>query len=84
MQSLRTSLLLKAKEIENLGVLNGPDLGILEDMLPETNSVFSINSSTKAKFDQLRNNYRSDAQSKAVNYGAKINFKSGKDTNRYK
>lgn len=30
-----------------------------------------------AKLKEIQNNYRSDAQSKAINYGAKLQFKDG-------
>lgn len=43
--------------------------------MPETNTVFSFNDNTLKKFESIRDNYRSDAQSKAINYGAKLEFK---------
>lgn len=79
MESLRKQIILKAKEVENLGVLNWPDLGILEDLLPSTTWVmswlFSFDSNTMAKLNNIQNNYRMDAKTKAINYGAKIDFK---------
>jgi len=49
-------------------------MGILETLLPETSDVFSINSNTAKVLETLQNNYRSDASSRAINYGAKLNF----------
>lgn len=78
MESLRKQIILKAKEVENLGVLNGPDLGILEDLLPGTtglmSGLFSLDENTMAKLENIQNNYRNDAKTKAINYGAKLNF----------
>lgn len=79
MQSLRQQIILKAKEVENLGVLNWPDLWILESIFPATDAIFSFNENTMAKLQWIRNNYRSDAQSKAINYGAKLQFKDVSD-----
>lgn len=79
MESLRKQIILKAKEVENLGVLNWPDLGILEDLLPSTtwlmSWLFSFDSNTMAKINNIQNNYRTDAKTKAINYGARLNFK---------
>lgn len=49
-------------------------MGILETLLPETNQIFSFNENTAKVFETLQNNYRSDAKSRAINYGAKLNF----------
>jgi len=49
-------------------------MGILETLLPETSDVFSINSNTAKVLETLQNNDRSDASSRAINYGAKLNF----------
>lgn len=79
MNSLRQQIILKAKEVENLWVLNWPDLWILESLLPETTGItsglFSFDSNTLAKLESIQNNYRSDAKTKGINYGAKISFK---------
>ena len=78
MTSLRQQIILKEKEVENLWVLNWPDLWILENLLPATtwfwSGVWSFDANTKTKLDSLQNNYRGDAKTKAVNYWAKINF----------
>lgn len=74
MTTLRQQLILKWKEIENLWVLNGPDLGILETLLPATDTFWSLNSNTRKVFESLQTNYRSDAESRAINYGAKLKF----------
>lgn len=78
MESLRKQIILKAKDVENLWVLNWPDLWILEDMLPSTTWImswlFSFDSNTKAKLENIRNNYRNDAKTKWINYWAKIIF----------
>lgn len=79
MTSLRQQIILKAKEVENLGVLNWPDLWILENIIPETTGImsglFSFDSNTLAKLNSIQENYRSDASTKGINYGAKITFK---------
>lgn len=81
MNSLRQQIILKAKEVENLGVLNWPDLWILESILPETTGImsglFSFDSNTLAKINSVQSWYRSDAQTKWINYGARITFKWG-------
>ena len=78
MQSLRQQIILKAKEVENLWVLNWPDLWILEDLLPGTtwfwSGVWSLDSNTLTKLKSLQSNYRNDAKTKSVNYGAKLIF----------
>jgi hypothetical protein len=55
-------------------------LGILESIFPETNAIFSFNTNTMAKLDEIQNNYRSDAKSKAINYGARLKFKNETQT----
>lgn len=79
METLRKQIILKAKEVENLWVLNGPDLWILEDLLPSTTWVlswmFSFDKNTLAKLDNIQENYRSDAKTKWINYWTKISFK---------
>lgn len=78
MNSLRQQIILKAKEVENLWVLNWPDLWILEDLLPSTtwfwSGVWSFDSNTITKLQSIQNNYRNDAKTKSVNYGAKLIF----------
>lgn len=78
MQSLRQQITLKAKEIENLWVLNGPDMWILESLLPKTTGLmswlFSFDKNTLTKINSLQSWYRTDAKTKWVNYWAKINF----------
>jgi len=37
--------------------------------------LFSFDDNTKTTLDSIQNNYRSDAQTKGINYGAKIRFK---------
>lgn len=78
MQSLRQQIILKAKEVENLWVLNWPDLWILEDLLPGTtwfwSGIWSLDSNTLTKLKSLQSNYRNDAKTKSVNYGAKLIF----------
>lgn len=39
MEALSRSIQLKLKEVENLGVLNGPDLGLIESMVPNPASL---------------------------------------------
>lgn len=79
MQSLKQQIILKAKEVENLGVLNWPDLWILESLIPETtwimSGLFSFDENTLTTLNSIQSNYRSDAKTKGINYGAKINFK---------
>lgn len=79
METLRKQIILKAKEVENLWVLNGPDLWILEDLLPNTtwfiSWISSFDENTLAKLNNIQNNYRSDAKTKWINYWAKISFK---------
>lgn len=78
METLRKQIILKAKEVENLWVLNGPDLWILENLLPGTtwafSWMFSFDKNTLAKLDNIQENYRSDAKTKGINYWAKISF----------
>ena len=78
MQSLRQQIILKAKEVENLWVLNWPDLWILEDLLPSTtwfwSGVWSFDSNIITKLQSIQSNYRNDAKTKSVNYGAKLIF----------
>ncbi len=86
MSNLREQILLKGKELENLWVLNGPDLGILSKIFPETNAFFSFNENTLKSMETIRDNYRTDAKTKAINYGARLNFKdnwSDDDINNY-
>jgi murein DD-endopeptidase MepM/ murein hydrolase activator NlpD len=79
MQSLKQQIILKAKEVENLGVLNWPDLWILESLIPETTGImsglFSFDDNTNTTLNSIQNNYRSDAKTKWINYGARIGFK---------
>lgn len=79
METLRKQIILKAKEVENLWVLNWPDLWILEDLLPSTtwfvSWMFSWDENTKSKLDSIQSWYRSDAKTKWINYWAKISFK---------
>ena len=79
METLRQQIILKWKEVENLWVLNWPDLWILESLLPSTTGIksglWSIDKNTLTKIESIQNNYRSDAQTKGINYGARITFK---------
>jgi hypothetical protein len=87
METLRKQIILKSKEVENLWVLNGPDLWILEELLPSTtwfvSWLFSLDSNTKTKLDSIQSNYRTDAQTKWINYWAKISFKNKGDTYKW-
>lgn len=78
MASLRQQIILKAKEVENLWVLNWPDLWILESLIPETTWIWSwissFDTNTLTTLDSVQNNYRTDAKTKAINYGAKLIF----------
>ena len=78
MASLRQQIILKAKDVENLWVLNWPDLWILESLIPETtwlmSWLFSIDKNTLATLGSVQENYRSDAKTKAINYWAKLLF----------
>jgi hypothetical protein len=79
MQSLKQQIILKAKEVENLWVLNWPDLWILESLIPETTGImsglFSFDDNTNTTLNSIQSNYRSDAKTKGINYWAKISFK---------
>ena len=79
MESLRKQIILKAKEVENLGVLNWPDMWILDSIIPETtglvSGLFSFDSNTLKKLNSVQTNYRSDAKTKGINYWTRISFK---------
>lgn len=78
MKSLKQQIILKAKEVENLWVLNWPDLWILETLIPETtwllSGLFSFDENTKAKLNSIQSNYRTDAQTQGINYWVRIWF----------
>jgi len=48
-------------------------------LIPETTGVmsglFSFDDNTNTTLNSIQNNYRSDAKTKGINYGARIGFK---------
>lgn len=51
--SAYNTLMLQAKEFFNLGVLNGPDLEILKDIVPSPNELINLKGGTLPGLDQL-------------------------------
>jgi len=53
MNSLATDLQLEAKELKNLGVLNGPDLGLIQKMIADPGSLKSMFTRDKSRQSEL-------------------------------
>jgi hypothetical protein len=72
MQQLAAGLQLQAKELENLGVLSGPDLQILRSQIPDVgNSMTSRNSNTAATLKAALKSYRDRSKENMKNRGYK-------------
>lgn len=73
MEALSGDLRMKAKELYNLGVLNGPDLDLLLRQIPDTSSfssIFTLDNSARTKLGETAKGLRSavDERLKSTGY----------------